>query len=343
MKLAISIGSAQRHDVRKNLAFVQHAERLGVQSAWSAEGWGSDGLTSLAYLAPLTSTMQLGTGILQISARVPAMTAMSACSMHTLTEGRFILGLGVSGPQVVEGLHGTDYSGPLSRLKEHLEICRMAFRGEKLNYKGRYHELPRPGGEGKALRLDHEPCEIPIYLATLSPRALRYTGEAADGWLGTSFSPEHADAHLQHIKDGAEAAGRSLEAINLQVACPVAISDDFETIIEARKRNVAFSMGAMGSEKTNFYNQAYQRAGYTDDALAIQQLWLAGNRDAAVKRVPSAMVSKFGAYGTEAMVRERFKQYQAAGINTLQLRFDSLPEEQHFEVLEQAVDLLPNL
>lgn len=341
MKLAISIGSAERRDVRELIDFVLLAEKLGVESAWSAEGWGTDALTSLAYLAPLTTRIKLGSGILQISARVPAMTAMSAMSLNTLSDGRFLLGLGVSGPQVVEGLHGSDYAGPLSRLKEQVEICRLAFRGEKLVYSGKHHVLPRPNSEGKPLKLDHEPVNIPIYLATISPKALNYTGRTADGWLGTSFSPEHPEAQLGYLKAGLAEAGRSLDDIVLQVACPVALGNDIEPLIEARKKNIAFSMGAMGSEKTNFYNQTYQRAGFEEDAKAIQALWIAGKRSAAIQRVPEAMVTEFGAFGDAATVRNRFKAYQAAGINTLQLRIDFGPNKEHLALLEELVELVP--
>lgn len=341
MKLAISIGSAENRDVREILDFILLAEKLGVDSAWSAEGWGTDAITSLAYLAPLTKRIKLGAGILQISARVPAMAAMTALSLNNLSDGRFLLGLGVSGPQVVEGLHGSSYRKPLSRLKEYVEICRLAFSGEKVVYEGEHHVLPRPNSEGKALRLDHKPADIPIYLATISPKALVYTGESANGWLGTSFSPEHADAHLKFIYEGLNNAQRDIKEIDLQVGCPVALSDDIEPVIEARKKNIAFSMGAMGSEKNNFYNLAYQRAGFEEDAKAIQQLWIKGEREHAIKRVPAEMVTQFGAFGDANVIQDRFKAYHAVGINTLQLRIDFGNNNEHFELLEQLVDLLP--
>ena len=200
MKLSIGVGGYARSDVASAVEYVQAAERMGIDAVWSAEAWGFDAVTSLAFLAAHTERIKLGTGIMQISARVPAMTAMTAMSVNTLSNGRFVLGLGASGPQVVEGLHGADYRMPLTRLRETVEICRLAFSGQKLRYDGRVHVLPRPGGEGKPIRLDAPSANIPIYLATLSPRSLEYTGAAADGWLGTSFSPEHADAHLAHIE-----------------------------------------------------------------------------------------------------------------------------------------------
>ena len=340
MKTSIAIGGYDHKDIRGTVDFVQCAERLGVDHVWSAEAWGQDAVTSLAYLAGKTQRITLGSGIMQISARTPSMTAMTALSLHELTGGRFVLGLGVSGPQVVEGLHGAAYRAPLTRLRETVEIVRLAFRGEKLRYHGKIHELPRPGGEGKAIRLDHPPADVPVFLATLAPKSLEYTGAAADGWLGTSFSPDHPEAHLAHIRKGAERAGRKLDDIALHVACPLAIGDNVEQLIEARKPGVAFAMGAMGSAATNFYNDAFQRAGFVDDAKAIQQLWIDGKREEAAKRVPDRMVTQFGAIGTPDMVRERFRKYRDAGIDALTFRLDAVPADRRIALLEQAVDLL---
>ena len=339
LKAAIAVGGYARSNARHLVDVVQEAERLGVDSVWSAEAWGSDAVTSLAFLAGLTSKIRLGTGIMQISARTPSMTAMTAMSLNDLSDGRFMLGLGASGPQVVEGLHGSAYAEPLARMRETVEILRLAFAGEKLVYNGRHHVLPRHGGEGKPLRLDHPPAAIPIYLATLAPKSLEYTGAAADGWLGTSFSPDHPEAHLQHIRNGAEKAGRKLSDIFLNVGCAVAIGDNVEQLIDARRSGVAFQMGAMGSTKTNFYNDAFKRAGFTDDALAIQQLWKAGKRDEAAQRVPDAMITEFGAIGTAAMVKARFQKYKDVGINGLTIRIDATGNER-LTTLAQTMDLL---
>jgi F420-dependent oxidoreductase-like protein len=342
MQTSVSVGAYGRTAIRELAEYVVIAERLGVNSVWSAEAWGHDAVTSLAYLAGKTERIRLGTGIMQISARVPSMTAMTALSMHDISEGRFILGLGVSGPQVVEGLHGSPYKVPLSRLKETVDILRMAFRDEKLAYEGKYHTLPLPGGEGKAIRLNHPPAKIPIFLATLAPKSLEFTGAAADGWLGTSFSPDHADAHLAYIRAGAEKAGRSMKDIELHASCSVAVGENVEEIIDARRPNVAFQMGAMGSAQTNFYNDAFQRAGFSDDAKAIQRLWIEGKRDEAARRVPDEMVTQFGAFGTPGMVRERFRAYEACGIDSLSLRIDpDASQRERIETLEQIMDLVP--
>ncbi len=342
LKASIAVGGYARSNARQLLDIVLEAERLGVDSVWSAEAWGADAVTSLAFLAGLTTKIRLGTGIMQLSARTPSMTAMTSLALHDLSEGRFLLGLGASGPQVVEGLHGTSYAEPLTRMRETVEILRLAFAGEKLVYNGRHFVLPRPGGEGKPLRIDHPPVQLPIYLATLAPKSLEYTGAAADGWLGTSFSPDHPEAHLEHIRRGAEKAGRTLADIDLIASCAVAIGDNVEQLIEARRPAVAFQMGAMGSARTNFYNDAFKRAGFTDDALAIQQLWKAGKRDEAARRVPDAMVTEFGAIGTAAMVKARFQKFRDVGIHGLTLRIDATGRER-LATLEQTMDLLKSV
>lgn len=345
MKLAIEIGSAQADTLDSTVEWVQLAERLGVDMAFSAEAWWSDAATPLAYLADKTERIKLATGIMQITARTPAMTAMTALTLHDLTGGRFVLGLGASGPQVVEGLHSVRYTTPLTRLRETVDICRMIFAGEKVRYDGKVFQLPLPDSEGKPIRIAHEPAEIPIYLATLGPNALRFTGAAANGWLGTSFSPDHPEAHLQFLAAGAEEAGRSIKDIDLCVSVRVEIGDDVEKMIERRRKGVAFNMGGMGSATTNFYNDAFKRAGYEEDARAIQSLWIEGKREAAAQRVPDAMVTRFQALGTREMVRERLRKYRDVGVKTLKLGLDSAGPigPKRFELLENIVDLMEGL
>ncbi len=343
MKLAIGIGGYSHEELPSQIDYVVAAEALGVDTVWSAEGWGEDAVTSLAYLAARTKKIQLGTGIMQISARVPAMTAMTAQSMAMLSGNRFLLGLGTSGPQVVEGLHGVPYRAPLTRLRENVEIIRLALSGEKLTYTGTHHQLPLPNGEGKALRLSTPAVKVPIYLATLGPRALHYTGAAADGWLGASFSPDFAEAHLAYLRAGAESAGRTLADIDKHMPCFVSIGDDLEALIEQRRPQVAFSLGAMGSQSTNFYNDAFRRAGFEDDARAVQELWLAGKREQAIARVPDILVTAFGAVGTPAMVQAQLQKYKDIGMNTLVLRFASDDAKIRLGLVEQVVELVKRL
>ncbi len=345
MKLAIEIGSVQQAKLGLTTEWVQFAEKLGVDMAFSAEAWWSDAATPLAYLADKTERIKLATGIMQITARTPAMTAMTALTLHDLTDGRFVLGLGASGPQVVEGLHSVPYTTPLTRLRETVEICRMIFAGEKVRYDGKVFQLPLPDSEGKAIRIAHEPADVPIYLATLGPNSLRYTGAAADGWLGTSFSPDHPEAHLDFLNEGMNGTTRSIRDIDLCVSVRVEIGDDVDQMVARRKQGVAFNMGGMGSATTNFYNDAFKRAGYAEDARAIQSLWLEGKRDKAAGRVPDAMVTQFQALGTQDMVRERLRKYRDVGVTTLKLGLDSAGPigPKRYELLETIVDLVEGL
>jgi F420-dependent oxidoreductase-like protein len=320
MKLGVSLRLA--NDNWDDVAtYAVEAERLGVDHVWSAEAWGHDAATPIAFVAARTSRVKLGTAIMQAGTRTPALVAMTAMSLDAMSHGRFLLGLGVSGPQVIEGWHGIPFRQPLQRMREIVEIVRQAVRGERVAYKGRVYELPLPGGEGKALRSSAKPRpNIPIYLATLSPRSLEMTGEIADGWLGTSFMPEHARIFLDPLEAGAKRAGRALADLDLQVpAGVVAFGDDVERLIPARKPGLAFTLGAMGSRQHNFYNDAYRRAGYADAAAEVQRLWLENRREDAAARVPDELVLKTNLLGTEAMVRRRLALYRDAGITTLRV------------------------
>jgi len=344
MKTAIAVGgpaSGAHDDFERVIAYACEAERLGVDSAWSAEAWGMDAVAPLAFLAARTQRLRLGTGIMQISARTPSMTAMTALTLATLSGGRFMLGLGASGPQVVEGLQGQPFAKPLRRMRETIEIVRLAFRGEKLAYDGEFHRLPRPGGEGKPLRLS-QPAnpDIPIYLATLSPKALELTGELADGWLGTSFTPEHAEAHLEHLRVGAERAGRTLDDLDLGVGGAVGFGDDVEPMIESLRPRMAFTLGAMGSARTNFYNDAYRRGGFADAAAEVQQLWVAGKRAEAATRVPDEMILQSTLLGPEKRVLDRIRKYRDAGIRTLRLDPLGATATERLDTLGRAVELV---
>jgi len=341
MKISISIGSAYYNgeDWDDLVDYTQEADKLGVDQAWSAEAWGMDAIVPLAYLAARTERIKLGTGILQISSRVPSMMAMTAQSLDTVSKGRFILGLGVSGPQVVEGLHGASFAKPLSRLRECVEILRIALAGEKIAYEGEHYLLPRPGGEGKAIRLSQPPRpELPIYLATLGPKSLQMTGELANGWLGTCFLPEHGNVFLDDLSAGTKKAGRSLSDIDIQAGGYFEISDDVEGLVNKLRPGMAFTLGAMGSAKTNFYNDAYCRAGYEDVAKEVQSLWVAGNRDEAIRQVPDELITMSNFIGTQSMVEERLGAFKAAGVNTLRISTGGSTWKERTAALEEAMD-----
>ena len=340
MKLGIRIGgpsSGGREHFESMLEYATAAEGLGIDHAFSAEAWGMDAIAPLAFLAARTERLKLGTGIMQVGARTAANTAMTALSMHTVTNGRFILGLGNSGPQVMEGLHGLSFDRPLTRMRETVEIVRKACRGEKLVFDGEEIVLPRPGGQGKALRLAQPPAEIPIYLATLAPRALEVTGAIADGWMGTCFSPDAAEAHLAFLRKGAEEAGRRLSDLRLGVDAVVGFSDDPEALIQGQKPMVAFQLSAMGSPTTNFYNDAYARSGFEKACHEVRALWLGGDRKGATQAVPDEMVRATTMIGDEVFVRERIRRYRDCGINELTLHPVGATLRDRLDTLGRAV------
>ena len=340
MRVSISLRLVNE-DWAAATAYVVEAERLGVDCVWSAEAWGHDAVTPLAFMAARTSRIRLGTGIMQAGTRTPALVAMTAMSLAAMSGNRFILGLGVSGPQVIEGWHGIRFERPVLRMRETIEIVRRIIRGERLSYRGAVYELPLPGGEGKALRSGaHPQPDIPVYLATLSPKSLEMTGELADGWLGTSFMPEHASVFLAHIGRGAARVGRALADLDLQAGGVVAFAADVERLVTQRKPGIAFTLGAMGSRQHNFYSEAYWRAGYADAAVEVQRLWLEGRRDAAAARVPDEIVLKTNLLGTDEMVRRRIRAYRDAGITSLRVDPDGATLDARLATLGRLVDLV---
>jgi F420-dependent oxidoreductase-like protein len=307
---ATTLGS---HDVD----FVREAETLGAGCVWAAEFWAGDAFTPLAYLAGQTSTIRLGTGIVQLGARTPAMLAMSAMSMQALSGGRFILGVGASGPQVMEGWHGVRFDKPVLRTRETIEIIRRISANERLHYEGEVYTLPLPGGEGRAIRSMMPAVHIPIYVASLGPANLRLTGELADGWIGNSFFPETADAFFDPIREGAKAAGRDFSELDLTVAVGVEFTDDVEEAGRRHADGYGFTFGAMGSAKNNFYLNAFARQGFGDDVREVQRLWQAGDQEAARRRVPTEIGLGTNLIGTDDMIRARLRLYRDAGVTML--------------------------
>jgi F420-dependent oxidoreductase-like protein len=348
MKIAIGLGQSFTDDWHALADYVAGAERLGVDSVWSIETWTYDAATPLAYVAARTERIKLGTGIMQIDARTPAMVAMTANTLASMSGGRFILGLGVSGPQVMEGWHGVPFARPIQRTRETIQIIRRALSGERVVHEGEMYRLPRPGGEGKALSIGPRPANpIPIYLATLGPKNLELTGELADGWIGTSFLPEHADNFFPHIAAGAARAGRTLADIDLGVSAgSVAFLNDdadeadLSRLLAARKPGLAFYIGAMGSVQHNFYNDAWRRAGYTEMARDVQRLWLGGQRAEATALIPDDLAFKSNLIGTETQIRGRLRVHRDAGVNTLRISPDGATTEARLGNLERLLALI---
>jgi F420-dependent oxidoreductase-like protein len=230
MRTATTVEGSQR-GWPETLEFALEAEKLGLDICWVAEAWGSDAPSVLGYLAARTSRMLLGSGVIQLGTRTPIAIAQAALTLAEMSEGRFLLGLGASGPQVIEGLHGVPFAAPRTRMRESVEIIRQAMAGEKISYCGRRVQIPLPGGEGRPMRLSIGPNpDIPIYLATMSPRLLQLTGEIADGWLGTSFVPEGSAAYFTHLDAGLAAAGRSRNDIDVCEGAEVAFAEDEDAL-----------------------------------------------------------------------------------------------------------------
>lgn len=325
---------------RAGLDYVLEAERLGVDSAWVAEAWGFDALTPLAAAAAVTDRIRLGSAIAQLGTRTPAMLAMSAMSLQHLAEGRFVLGVGTSGPQVMEGWHGVSFDKPVTRTRETIEILRLVTSGQRLVYDGDVYHLPLPDGQGRPIRSMAPPVDVPIYVASLGPRNLRLTGAAADGWIGNSFFCETADVFFDEIRTGAESAGRTIDDIDLTVSVSVEITDDVEAAGRRHAAGFAFTFGAMGSATTNFYNNAFARQGWGDDVAEVQRLWLAGDRDGAAARVPIEIGLRTNLIGPPDEIRRRLREYRDCGVNTLRVGPMGDTLEESLAGLGQLVDLV---
>ncbi len=319
--------------------FAREAERLGVTSLWVPEVWSYDALTRLAYLAAHTSSVELGTFVVQLGSRSPALLATSALSLQQLSGGRFVLGVGVSGPRVMEGWHGVRFRRPVQTTRETVEIIRIVERGERLEHAGEIYPLPLPGGAGSALRPMVVPQHVPVYIASMGPANLRLTGEVADGWLGNAFMPEVAEVFLDPIREGASLAGRALSELTLVAPVAVDFTDD-DRIARKHADGYAFTIGAMGAGGRNFYNDAFTRLGFGEEVRRVAELWQAGERDAAKAAVPIELGRQTNLLGTPDAIAARVRLYRESGIDVLLAKLDGSYEEQlrTLELLVRAVD-----
>ena len=320
--------------------YIRNAEQLGVDSVWTPEAWMYDALTPLGYLAAVTDRVRLATGVVQLGARSPAMLAMSALALQKMSGGRFVLGLGTSGPQVMEGWRGVRFDRPVTRTSETIDIVGLIASGERLAYEGKVYELPLPDSQGRSLRSPVSGAQIPIYIASMGPANLRLTGAKADGWIGTAFMPESADVFTDPIREGAMSAGRRLDDIELTVAVTLDFSDDPETAGRRHADGYAFTIGAMGSTSTNFYNQAFTRQGFGEAVEQVQRLWESGDRDAAAAAVPIEIGLRTNLLGGDAEITERLRAYRAAGTRTLRVRVDTDDPTTRLDSLARLMDLV---
>jgi F420-dependent oxidoreductase-like protein len=313
------------------IEFAVAAERVGVDSLWIPEVWGYDALTGLAYLAAKTSSIKLGTFVVQLGSRSPALLATSALSLQELSAGRFILGIGTSGPRVMEGWHGVRFRKPVQTTRETIEIVRTISRGDRLEHAGEIYPLPLPDSRGAALKPMVRPTHVPVYIAAMGPQNLRLTGEAADGWLGNAFIPEAAEVFLGPLREGAQRAGRTLDQLDLVAPVALEFHDDRAAADAAARRHAdgyAFTIGAMGVGGQNFYNDAFTRLGYGDEVGTVAELWQAGKHDEARSSVPLDLGRLTNLLGTEDIIADRVSRYRAAGITTLLAKLEGDLDQQ---------------
>ncbi|MGH3441297.1 MAG: LLM class F420-dependent oxidoreductase [Nitriliruptorales bacterium] len=322
MKLGLNIGysGASIGDV---LPLVEHADRIGVDSVWAAEAYGSDAVTVLAYLAARTGNIGLGSAILQMPARTPANTAMTAMTLDALSGGRFLLGLGLSGPQVVEGWHGVAYGKPLTRTREYVEIVRRAIaREEPLSFVGEEYQVPYRGedatGLGKPLKSILHPVRdhIPIYLAAIGPKNVELSAEIADGWMPIFYSPEHGDVFDDNVEAG---RGRRKLDTELDIAASVAVAvgDDVDACRDQIRPLLALYIGGMGARDKNFYNDLAKRYGYEEAAGTVQDLYLDGKKQEAAAAVPDGLVDEVALVGPKERIRDRLDAWRESPVTTM--------------------------
>ncbi|BCN62693.1 LLM class F420-dependent oxidoreductase [Prescottella equi] len=303
---------------------VADLERAGLDIVFVPEAYSFDAVSQIGYLAAKTSTVELASGIFQIYTRTPSLTAMTAAGLDYVSNGRFVMGIGASGPQVIEGFHGVKYDAPLGRTRELVDICRQVWRREKVEYQGKYYKVPLPAdqgtGLGKPLKLINHPVRdrIPIVIASLGPKNVALTAEIAEGWEPIFFHPEKADAVWgDALATGKAKRDPSLGDLQIYASPALAIGDDVEPMLEWIKPNLALYIGGMGAKGKNFYNDLACRYGYEEEAEKIQDLYLAGKKAEATAAVPDDLVRAISLIGTESFVKERVAAFAAAGATTL--------------------------
>ena len=323
------------------MALARAADHLGYDSIWTAEAYGSDAATILAWLAAVTNRIKLGAGIFQIPARSAAMTAMTAATIDNLSGGRMLLGLGTSGPQVSEGFHGVRFGKQLQRTREYVAVVRMALEHQKVEFHGETIDLPLPDGPGKALKLSIRPVQqrIPIYLAALGPKNVALAGEIADGWLPVFFSPEHTAALRAPLEEGAARAGRNLDDFRICPSVNVMISDNLESARDAMRPMLALYVGGMGSREQNFYNRLVSSYGFEREAKRVQDLYLDGKRSEAMEALPDELIDMVSIVGPPGRAKERIRAFRDAGVDTLIISGMAVDTEARVEQMRLVAEL----
>jgi F420-dependent oxidoreductase-like protein len=348
MRLGVHIGywglGLSRQD---QLEIVREAERLGYDSVWAAEAYGSDVATILGWIAGQTERIKIGSSIFQMPGRSAAMTAMTAATLDQLSDGRMLLGIGSSGPQVSEGWHGVRFGKQLQRTREYIAVVRMALARERVEFHGETIELPLPDGPGKALKLTIAPVQeqIPIYLAAIGPKNTALAGEIADGWIPTLLSPEHLPELRASLDEGAARAGRVLTAENFDISptVNVNITDDVEGARDAMRPFIALYVGGMGSREKNFYNVLVQRYGFEDAAREVQDLYLGGQKEEAAAALPAELIDLVSLVGPRDRVRDRLRAFADAGVGTLGVSPMAWTREERIRQLRLVAELMEEI
>ncbi|MGH8912389.1 MAG: LLM class F420-dependent oxidoreductase [Acidimicrobiia bacterium] len=323
MKLGINIGYSGG-SMQIPIDRILDAERLGYDSVWTAEAYGSDAIVPLAYIASQTSRIKLGTGIAQVAARRPAMLAMTMTTLDQLSGGRVLCGLGLSGPQVVEGWYGVPYGKPAARLREYIQVLRKIWAREgPLEFAGEEYQIPYRGagatGLGKPLKSILHGRQLPIYLASLGPVNIRTAAQLCDGWMPIWFSPQRADLFRPSLEEGFRRAGNGKSEKNFEivVGATVIVGDDVQACLNSIKPGVALYVGGMGARGKNFYNDLAVKYGYGDAAARIQDLYLEGRKEEAAAAVPDELADEVSLVGPEARIRERYRAWEDSGVTTI--------------------------
>ncbi|NUT53857.1 MAG: LLM class F420-dependent oxidoreductase [Saccharothrix sp.] len=342
MRLGLNLGYWGAGNDAANLERAREADRLGYSVVWAAEAYGSDAPTVLAWVAAQTERVDVGSAILQIPARTPAMTAMTAATLDSLSGGRFRLGLGVSGPQVSEGWHGVRFDKPLGRTREYVDIVRTALRRDRLRYDGEHYTLPLPDGPGKALTLTVHPVRehIPVYLAAVGPRNVELAGEIADGWLALFLSPEHSADTLASLRAGRAKAGRTLDGFDIAATVPMVVGDDWRACADTIRPYAALYVGGMGSRQKNFYNDNAARMGFAAEAAEVQDRYLAKDYQGAMAALPVEFLDATSLLGPKERIADRMRAYAEAGVTTLTLSPMLQDLEQGIAALRTATEAL---
>ncbi|MGV1036272.1 MAG: LLM class F420-dependent oxidoreductase [Candidatus Nanopelagicales bacterium] len=342
MRLGLNLGYWGAGNDADNLALAREADRIGYSVVWAAEAYGSDTATVLSWIAAQTENIDIGSAVFQIPARTPAMTAMTAATLDTLSGGRFRLGLGVSGPQVSEGWHGVKFAKPLARTREYVEIVKLALSRQRVKYDGEFFTLPLPDGPGKALTLTVHPVreEIPFYLAAIGPKNLELAGELFDGWLAIFYNPEFSDELKANILTGREKVGKTMDGFDIVPTVPVVIGDDVNECAGPIRAYSALYIGGMGSREKNFYNQLVSRMGYEEAAAEIQNLYLSKRQVEAMAAVPLDFIDKTSLIGPRDRIKERLHAYNDAGVTTLTVATYAADLEERLNVVRTMAELV---